>query len=195
MAEQLRCCFLVGSATKRVEHFATSLPQERQISLLEYDLNLSILQEWESISRRFQMKWAPQVCLMRGAKPILLAVILLSMSFSSGCIGLLAGRELMEWTRGVPEREEVVDVYGFDHTHQRPLLADPSDVIFNPEPRQIRIDSEVKEMRIFFRVEMDFSEVAGFETGNFTNAVRYVDAKLWEPGANKLTDEPYWQEN
>ena len=129
---------------------------------------------------------------MRGLRAGLLALILLSMSILPGCLGLVVSRELMEWNRGVPETDEVVDVYGFDHIFDS---TDPQDIIFNPAPSEIRIDNEVKEMRIFFRVEMDFSDIAGIQTNNITNTVRYVHAKLWEPGANKNTDEPFWQDN
>jgi hypothetical protein len=138
------------------------------------------------------MKGAAERSLMRAAKPIFLAVILLSMSTFSGCIGLVVSRELMERVRGVPETQEAVVVYGFDHVFDS---IDPADIIFHPPPHQIRIDSEVKEIQIFFRVQMDFSEIAGFETGNLTSTVRYVHAMLWEPGANKNTDTPYWEEN
>jgi hypothetical protein len=114
------------------------------------------------------------------------------MSILPGCLGLVVSRELMEWNRGVPETDEVVDVYGFDHIFDS---TDPQDIIFNPAPSEIRIDNEVKEMRIFFRVKMDLSDIAGIQTNNITNTVRYVHAKLWEPGANKNTDEPFWQDN
>lgn len=129
---------------------------------------------------------------MRGLRAGLLALILLSMSILPGCLGLVVSRELMEWNRGVPETDEVVDVYGFDHIFDS---TDPQDIIFNPAPSEIRIDNEVKEMRIFFRVKMDLSDIAGIQTNNITNTVRYVHAKLWEPGANKNTDEPFWQDN
>jgi hypothetical protein len=142
--------------------------------------------------RRLEMKGAAEVSLMRAAKPIFIAVVLVSMTTFSGCIGLVVSRELMEQVRGVPETEDAVLVYSFDHVFDS---TDPEDIIFHPEPHQIRIDSEVKEIQVFFRVQMDFSEIAGFETGNLTSTVRYVHAMLWEPGANKNTDTPYWEEN
>ncbi len=138
------------------------------------------------------MKGAVEGSLMRAAKPLFLAAILLSMSLFSGCIGLVASRELMEWNRGVPETKDEVVVFGFDRVFDS---TDPADIIFHPQPHQIRIDSEVKEIQVFFRVQMDFSEIAGVETSNLTSTVRYVHAMLWEPGANKNTDTPYWEEN
>ncbi len=127
---------------------------------------------------------------MRGF--VYLTILLFFSSSLSGCLGLVVSRELMEWTRGVPETDDRVQAFGFNHTFDS---ADPSDILYNPQPHMIPIDGEVKEMRIFFRVQMDFSEVAGMETNNFTSAVRYVHARLWEPDANKNTETPFWEEN
>ena len=130
--------------------------------------------------------------MMGQAKPLVLLVLLLMLSTSvSGCIGLVASRELMEWTRGVPETDDKVQAYGFNHTFESTNL----DTIFNPPPQEIQFDSEVKSIRIYFKVVMDFSEIAGVDTNNLTSTVRYVHARLWEPGADKNVDEPFWQEN
>ena len=129
---------------------------------------------------------------MRARLAFLMTMLLFSTTMFSGCIGLVASRELMEQYRGVPEREEVVNPYVFSHKFDS---SNPEDIIFNPSPHSIDIDSEVKEMRVFFRVQMPYSEVAGVDTGNITSTVRYVHAILWEPGANKNTDTPFWEEN
>lgn len=110
----------------------------------------------------------------------------------SGCLGLVMSREIMEWNRGEPTEDRVAVVYQFNHTFDS---TDPQDIIYNPEPAAIRVDSEVKEIQIYFRVQMDWSEIAGFETNNLTGNVRYVHARLWQPGADKNTDEPYWEDN
>lgn len=120
-------------------------------------------------------------------------MLLLMVSTSvSGCIGLVASRELMEWTRGVPTTDNRVEAYQFNHTFDS---TDLQAVIFNPPPHEIEFDSEVQEIRIYFRVVMDFSEIGGVDTNNLTSSVRYVHARLWEPGADKDVDEPFWQEN
>ncbi|PXY71086.1 MAG: hypothetical protein CXX83_00760 [Methanobacteriota archaeon] len=130
---------------------------------------------------------------MRQVKPVVMLILTLLLSSSlSGCIGLVASRELMEWTRGVPKTEDKVVPYSFNHTFDSTEL---EAIIFNPAPKEIQFDSEVKEIRIFFRVVMDCPPAPIIDCSNFTSAVRYVHARLWEPGANKNVDEPFWQDN
>jgi len=129
---------------------------------------------------------------MRQVKPVVMLILTLLLTSSlSGCIGLVASRELMEWTRGVPETDEKTQAYQFNHTFESTNL----DTFFNDPPKEIEFDSEVKSIRIYFRVVMDFSEIGGIDTNNLTSTVRYVHARLWEPGADKNVDEPFWQEN
>ncbi|MDP6742320.1 MAG: hypothetical protein QF807_03340 [Candidatus Thalassarchaeaceae archaeon] len=129
---------------------------------------------------------------MRARLALVLALLCFSTSMLSGCIGLVASRELMEWNRGVPDTDQVTIPYSFEHTFDS---TNPEDIIHNPEPKQISVDLEVKEMRVFFRVQMPYSEIGGIDTANVTSTVRYVHAKLWEPDANKNTDTPFWEEN
>jgi len=130
---------------------------------------------------------------MRQVKPVVMLILMLLLSSSlSGCIGLVASRELMEWTRGVPTTEDKIVPYAFNHTFDSTEI---EAIIHNPPPKEIQFDPEVKEIRIFFRVVMDFSEIGGIDTNNLTSTVRYVHARLWEPGADKNIDEPFWQDN
>jgi hypothetical protein len=129
---------------------------------------------------------------MRQVKPVVMLILMLLLSSSlSGCIGLVASRELMEWTRGAPTTDDKVEVYSFNHIFDSTEL---QAIIHTPAPEEIQFDSEVKEIRIFFRVVMDCPAPI-IDCSNVTGEVRYVHARLWEPGADKNIDEPFWQDN
>tara|TARA_B100001750_G_scaffold248275_1_gene277957 strand:+ start:2904 stop:3503 length:600 start_codon:yes stop_codon:yes gene_type:complete len=129
---------------------------------------------------------------MRARLALVLAMLCFSTSLLSGCIGLVASRELMELNRGVPEIDNQMVQYKIENTFDSTEI---EAIIFNPEPLIIKIDSEVSEMKVLFRVEIPYSTLAGVDISNFTSEVRYVHARLWEPGANKNTDSPFWEDN
>ena len=130
-----------------------------------------------------------QVHLLAGAM-----LLILLASSTSGCLGLVATRELMEWSRGTPTTSEQTESYSFQHTFSS-NSTELEAIIHRPAPQDILFDEQVKEISIYFRVQMDFDEVGEFGLNNFTGSIRYVHARLWEPGANPNTDEPFWEEN
>ena len=123
-----------------------------------------------------------------------IVLLTLLLSSTSGCLGLVATRELMEWSRGTPRTSEQTESYSFQHTFNS-NSTELEAIIHRPAPQDILFDEHVKEISIYFRVQMDFDEIGEFGLNNFTGSVRYVHARLWEPGANFNTDEPFWEEN
>ena len=117
-------------------------------------------------------------------------VLLMSMAtLSTGCLGLVLQREIMEDMREPPEtilREQAI---GFDHTFTSTGL-DSTDY-YNES--SIQIDSSVQSMSISFRAQMPLSETFESLIGNETNLIRYVDAKLWSPGSKSAGSEPFWE--
>ena len=110
-----------------------------------------------------------------------LGVLISVAILSSGCLGLVLQREIMEDIREPPEtilREQSI---GFDHTFTSTGL-DSTDY-YNES--SIQIDSSVQSMSISFRAQMPLSETFESLIGNETNLIRYVDAKLWSPDQNQ----------
>ena len=118
-----------------------------------------------------------------------LGVLISVAILSSGCLGLVLQREIMEDIREPPEtilREQSI---GFDHTFTS-IGLDSTDY-YNES--SIQIDSSVQSMSISFRAQMPLSETFESLIGNETNLIRYVDAKLWSPGSKSAGSEPYWE--
>ena len=118
-----------------------------------------------------------------------LGVLISVAILSSGCLGLVLQREIMEDIREPPEtilREQSI---GFDHTFTSTGL-DSTDY-YNES--SIQRDSSVQSMSISFRAQMPLSETFESLIGNETNLIRYVDAKLWSPGSKSAGSEPYWE--
>lgn len=132
---------------------------------------------------------------MRRTRFLVSAMLLILLASStSGCLGLVATRELMEWSRGTPTTSEQTESYSFQHTFSS-NSTELEAIIHRPAPQDILFDEQVKEISIYFRVQMDLDEIGEFGLNNLTGSIRYVHARLWEPGANINTDEPFWEEN
>jgi hypothetical protein len=109
--------------------------------------------------------------------PIMLAMILL-MSSSSGCLGLLQMRETMEDLRDEPEiKSESIKI-----SHKK-IFATFSPVVYN-NTSSFYIDESVSEIVIWRQVTLTGSDIFGC-LENFT---RYVRAELYTPTGV----EPVW---
>ena len=125
---------------------------------------------------------------MRASAMVITTLILVA-GASSGCLGLVLQREMMEDMREPPEtilREESI---GFDHTFTSTGF-DSTDY-YNESTMEI--DPSVQSMSISFRAQMPLSETFESLIGNETNLIRYVDAKLWAPGSKSAGGDPFWK--
>ena len=115
-------------------------------------------------------------------------VIVVSLLFLSttvaGCISLVPAREMMESWRGEPVIKKTEDKVNISHTFDSLEISELTTPITGQ--RTITIDDSAVEMQIYFQVSMPTS---GW-TGDISNSVRYVDAKLLRPDGSV-----YWEQH
>jgi hypothetical protein len=113
-----------------------------------------------------------------------LSALLLMLIFAMpGCLGLVVSRELMEDLRNDPSHRNQEITVGWSYSFN---LDDFSSAQYH-NTTDIPIDNTVQEMILIFRAEFPYN----FQ--NATGDMRYVDARLWEPGARDGGAQPFWQ--
>ena len=92
---------------------------------------------------------------------------------TSGCLGLLQGREYMESLRGDPEQSKSFTPLSIDHT------------FVNAQQEQwdedFKIDSAVTEISVYFKVSFFLSDVISDEVDP-----RYVDVSIKDANGNEV---------
>ena len=128
---------------------------------------------------------------MRGVSKALslIALLLLSM-LSSGCMALSMQREIIESWRDPPVQIDKEVTAGWSETFDTGATLD--SVIYENET-EILFDETVSELTINFRVQFPYSSTIEDFIGNDTNELRYVEAKLWEPGTKAAGGDPFWE--
>jgi hypothetical protein len=126
---------------------------------------------------------------MRGVSKALslIALLLLSM-LSSGCMALSMQREIIESWRDPPVQIDKEVTAGWSETFDTGATLD--SVIYENET-EILFDETVSELTINFRVQFPYSSTIEDFIGNDTNELRYVEAKLWEPGTKAAGGDPF----
>jgi len=119
----------------------------------------------------------------------LTALLLLSM-LSSGCMTLSMQREIIESWRDPPVQIDKEVTSGWSETFDTGATLD--SVVYENET-EILFDETVSELTINFRVQFPYSSAIEELIGNDTNEIRYVEAKLWEPGAQQSGGNPFWE--
>ncbi len=119
----------------------------------------------------------------------LTALLLLSM-LSSGCMALSMQREIIESWRDPPVQIDKEVTSGWSETFDTGATLE--SVIYENET-EILFDETVSELTINFRVQFPYSSTIEDFIGNDTNELRYVEAKLWEPGTKAAGGDPFWE--
>ena len=101
----------------------------------------------------------------------------------AGCISLIPAREMMESLRGSPIIKTTEDKVNISHTFDSLEISELTTPIIGQ--RTIIMDDSAVEMQIYFQVSMPTSSF----TGDLSNSVRYVDAKLLRPDGSV-----YWEQ-
>ena len=113
------------------------------------------------------------------------AVSLLFLSTSvAGCISLIPAREMMESLRAPPKIEMTEAKVNISHTFDSLEFSELTAPITGQ--KTITMDDSAVQMQIYFRATMPTS---GW-TGDISNSVRYVDAKLLRPDGSV-----YWEQH
>jgi len=124
------------------------------------------------------------------SKALTLAALLLLSMLSSGCIALSMQREIIESWRDPPVQIDKEVTAGWSETFDTGATLD--SVIYENET-EILFDETVSELTINFRVQFPYSSTIEELIGNDTNELRYVEAKLWEPGTKAAGGDPFWE--
>ncbi len=123
-------------------------------------------------------------------KTLVVLVILLTSTLTSGCLGLALQREVMESWREPPSTFPKEETFGWDHTFE-------SSGVEAAEPFEreelILFDESVTELIITFRAQFPWSSQIEDVIGNETNEFRYVEVRLWEPGVKESGGDPFWE--
>ena len=128
---------------------------------------------------------------MAGSRTALSLCALLALSMmSSGCLALSIQREVMESWRDPPEHINQDVTVGWTEMFETGTELD--SVLYQNETT-IVFDETVSSLSINFRAQFPYSSTLEDLIGNETNQVRYVEAKLWEPGAKESGGNPFWE--
>ena len=119
----------------------------------------------------------------------IVGILLISM-FSTGCLALPVQRELMESWRDPPVLLDKPIQAGWSHSFDTGATLD--SVIFQAETELV-FDETVAKLEITFRAQLPWSDQIEEIIGNDTNEVRYVEARMWEPGTKSSGGEPFWE--
>ncbi len=123
-------------------------------------------------------------------KALILVSLLMASMMSSGCMALSIQREIMESWREPPVREDKEVSVGWAETFETGTELD--SVLYQNETNLV-FDETVSTLVINFGALFPYSSTLEDLIGNETNQVRYVEARLWEPGAKESGGSPFWE--
>lgn len=124
-------------------------------------------------------------------KALLISSLLMVSTMSSGCLALSIQREIMESWREPPVYIDEDVTIGWSETFET-SATELNSVLYENETKLI-FDETVSSLVINFRAQFPYSGTLEDLFGNDTNQVRYVEARLWEPGAQQSGGVPFWE--
>ena len=114
-------------------------------------------------------------------------VMIFLLSSSSGCLGLLQSREMIENLRGLPETKSESVTYMHEH-----VFTTLVDIEEHENTTTFEVDESVSEIVIYRKVGITGSDVIEDVVGGcLENNSRYVRADLWAPNTGP-GDSPAW---
>jgi hypothetical protein len=119
----------------------------------------------------------------RGLMAAVVSLLFLSTTVA-GCISLIPAREMMESLRDPPRIKTTEDKVNISHTFDSLEISELTAPITGQ--RIITMNESVVQMQIYFRATMPTSGL----TGDISNSIRYVDAKLLRPDGSV-----YWEQH
>ncbi len=124
----------------------------------------------------------------------LMSTLLITTILLSGCLGLVAQREIMESWREDPDVIYKEVTVGWSKTFETNIDIQniTASVIYQNETELI-LDDTVSTLEVQFRAQLPYSSILEEAIGNDTNEVRYIEARLWEPGAKAAGGNPFWE--
>jgi len=123
-------------------------------------------------------------------KALILTSLMMASTMSSGCLALSVQREIMESWREPPVHIDEDVTLGWTETFE--TGTELNSVLYENETNLI-FDETVKSLVITFSASFPYSTTLEELIGNATNQVRYVEARLWEPGAQQSGGIPFWE--
>ena len=123
-------------------------------------------------------------------KALLIASLLFSSTMSSGCLALSIQREIMESWREPPVYIDEDVTVGWSETFE---TGTELDSVLYTNTTNLVFDETVSSLVINFRAQFPYSATLEDLIGNETNQVRYVEARLWEPGTQQTGGVPFWE--
>ena len=99
-------------------------------------------------------------------------------------------RELMESWRDPPVYIDEDVTVGWSETFETGTELDSA---LYTNTTNLVFDETVSSLVINFRAQFPYSSTLEDLIGNETNQVRYVEARLWEPGATNAGGVPFWE--
>ena len=124
----------------------------------------------------------------------LVSIIMISTILCRGCLGLVAQREIMESWREDPNVIYKEVTVGWSETFETNVDFEniTGSVIYQNET-ELSLDDTVSTLEVQFRAQLPYSSLIEETFGNDTNEVRYIEARLWEPGAKAAGGNPFWE--
>jgi hypothetical protein len=118
-----------------------------------------------------------------------LLLMLVVSTVSTGCLGLVMQREIMESLRDDPVTIPKEESYFWDVTFD----SDSIEAIQYTNETQIEFDETVSKLTIVFRAQFPYSSILEQVVPNGTNEYRYAEVRVWEPGVKAAGGNPYWE--
>ena len=123
-------------------------------------------------------------------KALIIASLLIASTMSSGCLALSIQREIMESWREPPVYIDEDVTVGWSETFE---TGTELDSVLYTNTTNLVFDETVSSLVINFRAQFPYSSTVEELVGNDTNQVRYVEARLWEPGTQQSGGVPFWE--
>ncbi len=99
-------------------------------------------------------------------------------------------REIMESWREAPEKIDQDVTVGWSETFE---TGTELDSVLYTNTTNLVFDDTVSSLVINFRAQFPYSSTLEDLIGNETNQVRYVEARLWQPGTQQSGGDPFWE--
>jgi len=125
-----------------------------------------------------------------GTTTVTVVFLMLISTTLSGCLTLSVQRELIESWREPPVQIDKEVTVGWSETFDTGTTLD--SVVYQNET-ELEFDETVSQLIINFRAQFPYSSTIEDVIGNDTNQIRFVEARLWEPGTKNAGGDPFWQ--